>query len=70
MAHLDPIRKKFGDHADGDSDDEDYDPIKSMDREQLELTINKQRDAIEQMKVEIAMMKKSSKSKSEYSPFQ
>ena len=57
---LDPIRRKFGDHSAGDDDEEDSDPIKAMDREQLELTINKQRDAIHHMKMELAMYQKTS----------
>ena len=57
---LDPIRKKLGDHSDDNG--EELDPIKTMDRETLELTIIKQRDAIEQMKMEIAMYRKTSQS--------
>jgi len=57
---LDPIRIKLGDHS-GDNEEE-LDPIKTMDRETLELTVNKQRDAIEQMKMEIAMYRKTSQS--------
>ena len=54
---LDPIRKYLGDHADFGRND--YDPIKIMDREELELTINKQRDAIQQITMELAMYQKS-----------
>jgi hypothetical protein len=57
---LDPIRKKLGDHS-GDNEEE-LDPIKIMDRETLELTVNKQRDAIQQMKMELAMYRKTSQS--------
>jgi len=57
---LDPIRKKLGDHSDDNG--EELDPIKTMDRETLELTIIKQRDAIEQMKMEVAMYRKTSQS--------
>ena len=56
---LDGIRRQLGDRAD---DHEESDPIKAMDREQLELTINKQRDAIQNMKMELAMYQKTSKS--------
>ena len=57
---LDPIRIKLGDHS-GDNEEE-LDPIKTMDRETLELTVNKQRDAIEHMKMELAMFRKTSQS--------
>ena len=50
---LDPIRRKLGDHTDDNR--EELDPIKTMDREALGLTVNKQRDAIQQMKIEISM---------------
>ena len=50
---LDPIRRKLGDHSVDNR--EKLEPIKTMDRETLELTVNKQRDAIQQMKIEISM---------------
>ena len=50
---LDPIRRKLGDHSVDNR--EELEPIKTMDRETLELTVNKQRDAIQQMKIEISM---------------
>ena len=57
---LDPIRKNLGDHADDGG--EEYDPIKAMDREQLELTVNKQFHYIQDMKVELAIYQKTSAS--------
>ena len=41
---------------------EEYDPIKAMDREQLELTANKQFHYIQGMKMELAMYQKTSAS--------
>ena len=55
---LDPIRRKLGDYSDDNM--EELDPIKTMDRETLEFIVKKQRDAMQQMKMEVAMCRKTS----------
>ena len=55
---LDPIRRKLGDYSDDNR--EELDPIKIMDRETLEFIVKKQRDAMQQMKMEVAMYRKTS----------
>ena len=55
---LDPIRRKLGDHSVDNR--EELDPIKTMDRETLEFIVKKQRDAMQQMKMEVAMYRKTS----------
>ena len=55
---LDPIRRKLGDYSDDNR--EELDPIKTMDRETLEFIVKKQRDAMQQMKMEVGMYRKTS----------
>ena len=55
---LDPIRRKLGDYSDDNR--EELDPIKTMDRETLEFIVKKQKDAMQQMKMEVAMYRKTS----------
>ena len=55
---LDPIRRKLGDYSDDNR--EELDPIEIMDRETLEFIVKKQRDAMQQMKMEVAMYRKTS----------
>ena len=55
---LDPIRRKLGDYSDDNM--EELDPIKTMDRETLEFIVKKQKDAMQQMKMEVAMYRKTS----------
>ena len=52
---FDVIRKNLGDNSNKDQ-------IRAMDRDQLEFTVNLQKDAMHQMKKELAMYKKTSKS--------
>ena len=52
---FDVIRKNLGDKSNGDQ-------IRAMDRDQLEFTVNLQKDAMHQMKKELAKYKKTSKS--------
>ena len=53
------FEKKLGDKSDPDYQ---FDRIRAMDRDQLEFTVNLQKDAMHQMKKELAMYKKTSKS--------
>ena len=55
---LNGIRKKLGNSA---TDHHRFDPIKTMDRDQLESTVNQQQYAMRQMKMELAMYQKTSK---------
>ena len=52
---FDVIRKNLGDKSNKDQ-------IRAMDRDQLEFIVNLQKDAMHQMKKELAMYKKTSKS--------
>ena len=54
---FDGIRKKLGDKSNVDNQ---FDRIRAMDRDQLEFTVNSQRDAMHQMKTELALYKKTS----------
>jgi hypothetical protein len=54
---FDGIRKKLGDKSDTDYQ---FDRIRAMDWDQLESTVNSQKDAMHQMKTELALYKKTS----------
>ena len=56
---LDGIRKNLGDKS---NKDQQFDQIRAMDRYQLEFTLKSQKDAMNQMKMKLAMYKKTSKS--------
>ena len=50
---FDVIRKNLGDKSNKDQ-------IRAMDRDQLEFTVNSQKDAMHQMKIELALYHKNS----------
>ena len=56
---FDAIRKNLGDKS---NKEHQFDQIRTMDRDQLEFTVNSQKDEMHQMKKELAMYKKTSKS--------
>ena len=56
---FDVIRKNLGDNSNKDQ-------IRAMDRDHLEFIVNSQKDAMYQMKKELAMYKKTSKSQTFY----
>ena len=58
---FDGIRKNLGDKSANNEDD--FDPIRAMDRYQLEFVVNEQKNAIQNMKMELAVYKKKPQSK-------
>ena len=56
---FDALRKKLGDKS---NKEHQFEKIRAMDRSQLEFTVNSQKDEMHQMKKELAMYKKTSKS--------